>query len=157
MVPTHRSGLSPLQGPKPISPTGAIFVCVYTYLEPLNHSCSRVSKVTSHSGCFLLRNGWCVFVIFRLLVLPPLLLSWECLGMVVTWNPRDRVCCPHTHTGSEGLIHGSDTVKAQWEREPRSFFPPSPFLSPFISCGQRLQPTIALMVPSTTFSKHGLT
>lgn len=65
-----------------------------------------------------------VFVIFRLLVLPPLLLSWECLGMVVTWSPRDRVRCPHTHTGSEGLIHGSDTMKAQWEREPRSFFFP---------------------------------
>lgn len=37
---------------------------------------------------------------------------------------------------------------------PHVFF--SPFLSPFIFCGQRLQPTIVLVVPSTAFSKHGL-
>lgn len=87
----------------------------------------RVSKVTSHSGYFLFRNGWCVFVIFRPLMLPPLLLSWECLELVVSRNLRDRVFCRHTHTGSEGLIHVDNAMNAQWEEEPRFFFFSLPF------------------------------
>lgn len=134
MVPVPKSGLSPLLGPRPINPTGAISVCVQTHSEPPNHSLSRVSKVTSHSGYFLFRNGWCVFVIFRPLMLPPLLLSWECLELVVSRNLRDRVFCRHTHTGSEGLIHVDNAMSAQWEREPRFFFffslPSFPHLSP---------------------------
>lgn len=84
----------------------------------------------------------------------PSFLSWECLEPVAARNLGDRVC-PHTHIGSEHRIHIVDSpIRVQWGSGPMCFFPP--FLSPFISCGQRLQPTIVLVVPSTAFSKHGL-
>ena len=117
-----------------VNPTGAIFVCVYTHSEPLSHSLSRVSKVTSHSGYFLFRNGRCVFVIFRLLTLPPLLLSWECLELVVSRTLRDRGFCPHTHTGSEGAFMETTPWTHSGRGNPGFFFffslPSFPHLSP---------------------------
>ena len=48
---------------------------------------------------------------------PPL--SWECSGLVVTWNAGERGC-PHTHIGSESLIYivGSP-IRMWWGRGSR--------------------------------------
>lgn len=83
----------------------------------------------------------------------PTSLSWECLEMVVAENLKDSVS-PHPHWFRMWHSYCGQPYKSVGEG-PHGFFFFS-FLSPFIFCGQRLQPTIVLVVPNSAFSKHGL-
>lgn len=60
--------------------------------------------MTSHPGCFPVQK-WAVYICYIWVVAassPPL--SWECSGLVVTWNAGERGC-PHTHIGSESHLY----------------------------------------------------
>ena len=66
------------------------FTCLRNDLSSWLFSCSEMG------GVCLLYLGCCCFF--------PSSLSWECSGLVVTWNAGERGC-PHTHIGSESLIY----------------------------------------------------
>lgn len=117
------------------------FTCLRNDLSSWLFSCSEMG------GVCLLYMGCCCFFPSSLLEMFRAGGDLECRGERLSphphWFRKSHLYCGQPHKDVVGV--GSRFL---------CFFL---FLSPFIFCGQRLQPTTVFMVPSTAFSKHGLT